>query len=55
MIRHSGRHHRSDLPSFVLYLPREEGQGPVEYAWIHVLVAIVVIVLLTPPTDTNSG
>ena len=30
----------------VLYLPREEGQGLVEYALILVLVAIVVIVIL---------
>jgi pilus assembly protein Flp/PilA len=29
-----------------LYLPREEGQGLVEYALILVLVAIVVIVIL---------
>lgn len=31
----------------MLYLPREEGQGLVEYALILVLVAIVVIVILT--------
>jgi pilus assembly protein Flp/PilA len=31
----------------MLYLPREEGQGLVEYALILVLVSIVVIVLLT--------
>jgi len=30
----------------MLYLPREEGQGLVEYALIIVLVAIVVIVAL---------
>jgi pilus assembly protein Flp/PilA len=30
----------------MLYLPREEGQGLVEYALILVLVAIVVIVVL---------
>jgi pilus assembly protein Flp/PilA len=29
-----------------MYLPREEGQGLVEYALILVLVAIVVIVVL---------
>jgi len=29
-----------------MYLPREEGQGMVEYALILVLVAIVVIVVL---------
>lgn len=31
----------------MLYLPREEGQGLVEYALILVLIAIVVIVTLT--------
>ncbi len=31
----------------MLYLPREEGQGVVEYALILVLIAIVVIVILT--------
>ena len=31
----------------MLYLPREDGQGLVEYALILVLVSIVVIVLLT--------
>ena len=31
----------------MLYLPREEGQGLVEYALILVLVAIVVIAALT--------
>jgi len=30
----------------MLYLPREEGQGLVEYALILVLAAIVVIVIL---------
>jgi len=30
----------------VLFLPREEGQGLVEYALILVLVAIVVIAVL---------
>jgi pilus assembly protein Flp/PilA len=30
----------------VLYMPREEGQGLVEYALILVLVAVVVIVIL---------
>ena len=30
----------------MLFLPREEGQGLVEYAFILVLVAIVVIVIL---------
>ena len=30
----------------MLYMPREEGQGPVEYALILVLIAIVVIVVL---------
>lgn len=31
----------------MLFLPREEGQGLVEYALILVLVAIVVIAVLT--------
>jgi pilus assembly protein Flp/PilA len=31
----------------MLFLPREEGQGLVEYALILVLVAIAVITLLT--------
>ncbi len=31
----------------MLYLPREEGQGLVEYALILVLVAVVVIAVLT--------
>jgi len=31
----------------MLFLPREEGQGMVEYALILVLVAIVVIAVLT--------
>jgi pilus assembly protein Flp/PilA len=30
----------------MLYVPREEGQGLVEYALILVLVAVVVIVIL---------
>jgi len=30
-----------------MYLPREKGQGLVEYALILVLVAIVVIAILT--------
>jgi pilus assembly protein Flp/PilA len=30
----------------MLFLPREEGQGLVEYALILVLVAIIVIVVL---------
>jgi len=30
----------------MLYLPKEEGQGLVEYALILVLIAIVVIVVL---------
>jgi pilus assembly protein Flp/PilA len=30
----------------LLYLPREEGQGLVEYALILVLVALVVIAIL---------
>lgn len=31
----------------MMFLPREEGQGLVEYALILVLVAVVVIVILT--------
>lgn len=31
----------------MMYLPREKGQGLVEYALILVLVAVVVIVILT--------
>jgi pilus assembly protein Flp/PilA len=31
----------------VLYMPREKGQGLVEYALILVLVAVVVIAILT--------
>ena len=31
----------------MLYNPREEGQGLVEYALILVLVAVVVIIVLT--------
>jgi len=31
---------------FMLFMPREEGQGLVEYALILVLVAIVVIAIL---------
>jgi pilus assembly protein Flp/PilA len=39
----------------MLYLPREKGQGLVEYALILVLVAIVVIavLLLLGPTIGN--
>ena len=31
----------------MLFLPREEGQGLVEYALILVLIAVVVIVVLS--------
>ena len=31
----------------MIYMPREEGQGLVEYALILVLVALVVIVMVT--------
>jgi pilus assembly protein Flp/PilA len=31
----------------MLYMPREEGQGLVEYALILALVALVVIVMVT--------
>lgn len=30
----------------MIYMPREEGQGLVEYALILVLVAVVVIIIL---------
>lgn len=30
----------------MLYVPREEGQGLVEYALILVLVAIIVVIIL---------
>jgi pilus assembly protein Flp/PilA len=33
--------------SVMIYMPREEGQGLVEYALILVLVAVVVIVILS--------
>jgi len=39
----------------MLYLPREEGQGLVEYALILVLVAIAVIILLTLLGDTINN
>jgi pilus assembly protein Flp/PilA len=45
--------HRSDRSYLIwreiimIYEPREEGQGLVEYALILVLVAVVVIVILT--------
>ena len=39
----------------MLYLPREEGQGLVEYALILVLIAVVVIVLLTIVGDEVSS
>jgi len=39
----------------MLYLPREEGQGLVEYALILVLIAIVVIVILSLLGGQISG
>ncbi len=39
----------------MLYLPREEGQGLVEYALILVLISIVVIVVLTLLGTLISG
>jgi len=40
-------YHRSlEGNPFMLYIPREDGQGLVEYALILVLVAVVVIVIL---------
>jgi pilus assembly protein Flp/PilA len=38
--------HKGREVSAMLFLPREEGQGLVEYALILVLVAIVVIAIL---------
>lgn len=40
----------------MFYLPREEGQGLVEYALILVLVAMVVIIILAilGPTIGNT-
>jgi pilus assembly protein Flp/PilA len=40
----------------MFYLPREEGQGLVEYALILVLVAVVVIIILAllGPTIGNA-
>jgi pilus assembly protein Flp/PilA len=40
----------------MFYLPREEGQGLVEYALILVLVAVVVIIILAllGPTIGNT-
>jgi len=38
----------------MLYMPREEGQGLVEYALILVLIAIVVIVILSIPGNQVS-
>jgi pilus assembly protein Flp/PilA len=34
------------MEELIMYLPREEGQGLVEYALILVLVAVVVIAIL---------
>jgi pilus assembly protein Flp/PilA len=34
------------MEAFMIYMPRENGQGLVEYALILVLVAVVVIVIL---------
>lgn len=31
----------------MMYLPREEGQGLIEYAMIIMMVAIIVVVVLT--------
>ena len=39
----------------MLYMPREDGQGLVEYALILVLIAIVVIVVLTLLGTSISG
>ena len=42
----SGKSYRRKVVNQMLFLPREEGQGLVEYALILVLVAIVVIAIL---------
>jgi pilus assembly protein Flp/PilA len=42
----AGCHTAGKEESPMLYLPKEEGQGLVEYALILVLVAVVVIVIL---------
>lgn len=39
----------------MLYLPREEGQGLVEYALILVLIAVVVIIILGLLGERVSG
>ena len=39
----------------MLFMPREEGQGLVEYALILVLVAVVVIVILALLGEGVSG
>jgi pilus assembly protein Flp/PilA len=43
-LRADSSHYLEDV--LMLYMPREEGQGLVEYALILVLVAVVVIVIL---------
>ena len=45
-LRDKDRHHIMKGDEDMLFTPREEGQGLVEYALILVLVAIVVIVIL---------
>ncbi len=50
-------HFSSQASLIMLYLPRERGQGLVEYMLILVLVAVVVIVilgLLGPQSATSS-
>ena len=39
----------------MLYLPREEGQGLVEYGLILILVAIVIVVILSMVGTAISG
>lgn len=43
---HNGEIFKKGENTAMLFLPREEGQGLVEYALILVLVAIVVIAIL---------
>jgi pilus assembly protein Flp/PilA len=42
----SGKKSKAKGGENIMYMPREEGQGLVEYALILVLVAIVVIAIL---------
>lgn len=39
----------------MLYLPREEGQGLVEYGLILILIAMVVVIIMTLLGSQISG